>query len=166
MRARAFRISPSMLAQIAAIMGGLLVFLFLLTFSIAPYFASLPRKGATEAQFKAELDREAPRMLRHFGIPGVVIATVVNGAPSRIYAYGFANLERRQPMTPDTVFRVASISKSLTAWGVLRLVQDGKFSLDGSAQSYLRQWPLAPSVFPSKSITVRRLLNHTAGLNP
>jgi CubicO group peptidase (beta-lactamase class C family) len=155
-----------MLAQIAAIMGGLLVFLFLLTFSIAPYFASLPRKGATEAQFKAELDREAPRMLRHFGIPGVVIATVVNGAPSRIYAYGFANLERRQPMTPDTVFRVASISKSLTAWGVLRLVQDGKVSLDGSAQSYLRQWPLAPSVFPSKAITVRRLLNHSEGLNP
>ena len=137
-----------------------------MVYSIAPYFASRPAKGTSEAAFKTQLDRSAPRILRHFGIPGVVVATVVNGAPSMVYAYGFANVEQRQPMTPDTVFRVASLSKSVTAWGILRLVQNGRITLDGPAQRYVRHWPVPPSAFPSKAVTVRRLLNHTSGLNP
>ena len=155
-----------MIAQLGALGAGLAVFAFLMVYSIAPYFTSLPKKGEPEAAFKAQLDRSAPRILHHFGIPGVVIATVVNGAPSRVYAYGFANIEQRQPMTADTVFRVASISKSLTAWGVLRLVQDGRVDLDGPARRYLRHWPVPWSVYPSSGVTVRRLLNHTSGLNP
>jgi len=154
-----------MFAQLGAVATGVAVFAFLMTHSIAPYFASEPGKGASEAAFKAQLDRSAPRILRHFGVPGVVIATVVNGTPSWVYAYGFANVERRQPMTPDTVFRVASISKSVTAWGVLRLVQDGRIGLDEPARRYVRHWPVPPSPFPSDQVTVRRLLNHTSGLN-
>jgi CubicO group peptidase (beta-lactamase class C family) len=68
-------------------------------------------------------------------------------------------------MTPDTVFRVASISKSLTAWGVMHLAEQGQIDLDGPAERYLNRWPLAKSSFPTSAITVRRLLNHTAGLN-
>jgi CubicO group peptidase (beta-lactamase class C family) len=144
---------------------GFAAFLAVFILSIAPYFAFRPTKGASEAEFNAELDRTVPKILRHFHIPGVVIATVVNGAPSKIYAYGYANLERREPMTAATVFRVASISKSLTAWGVLRLAEQGKIRLDGPAQIYLEAWPLPPSPFPSSAVTVRQLLNHTSGLN-
>jgi CubicO group peptidase (beta-lactamase class C family) len=68
-------------------------------------------------------------------------------------------------MTPTTVFRVASISKSVTAWGVLRLAEQGKINLDSPAEAYLPTWPLPPARFPSREVTVRRLLNHTSGLN-
>ena len=146
--------------------AGIGVFIFLMSHSIAPYFANRPIKGAAEAAFKAQLDRSVPSILRNFDIPGVVVATVVNGAPSQTYAYGYANIERREPMRTDTVFRVASISKSLTAWGVLRLVQDGKVSLDAPAERFVRRWPVPPSAFPVRAVTVRRLLNHTSGLSP
>jgi CubicO group peptidase (beta-lactamase class C family) len=69
-------------------------------------------------------------------------------------------------MRIDTVFRVASLSKSVTAWGIMRLVEAGKVDLDKPAQDYLDRWPLPPSAFPSSAVTVRSLLNHTSGLNP
>ena len=141
------------------------MFAFLMIVSIGPYFAYSPRAGAPETDFKAQLDRSAPRILRHFGVPGVVITTIVNGSPSQTYAYGFADLERHTPMTTDTVFRVASLSKSLTSWGIMRLVQQGKVGLDRPAEQYLSAWPLARSAFPSKAVTVRELLSHTSGLN-
>jgi CubicO group peptidase (beta-lactamase class C family) len=161
-----FRLSASLLAQLGAVAVGIGVFVFLMSHSIAPYFANRPSKGAPESDFKAQLDRSVPAILSNFDIPGVVVATVVNGKPSRTYAYGYANIERRQPMRTDTVFRVASLSKSLTAWGVLRLVQDGKVSLDAPAERFVQRWPVPPSTFPAEAVTVRRLLNHTSGLNP
>jgi CubicO group peptidase (beta-lactamase class C family) len=158
------KISMSKIAPFAAICSGIVVFLFLMTYSIGAYFALRPTAGASEADFRRELDRSAPAILDHFGVPGVVVATVVNGAPSHIYAYGLADIRTHRPMRADTVFRVASISKSLTAWGVLHLVQQGKVDLDSPAEHYLAHWPLPASAFPSQAVTVRRLLNHTAGI--
>jgi CubicO group peptidase (beta-lactamase class C family) len=153
------------LAQILGLACGLGVFGFLLASTVGPYFQAGPPAGAPEAVFKAELDESAPRIIRHFHVPGVVISTVVDGAPSKAYAYGYADLATRRPMTVDTVFRAASISKSLTAWGVLRLAQTGKVGLDRPVARYLDRWPLASSAFPTDGVTVRRLLNHTAGVD-
>jgi len=164
-RSRALAPSPLAWTQIGAAAVGVVVFAFLMMFAISPYYAGVSARGGSEVLFKDALDRSAPAILGHFDIPGVVVATVVNGAPSHTYAYGYANLERRTPMTPDTVFRVASISKSLTAWGVMRLAEQGQIDLDGPAERYLNRWPLAISPFPTSAVTVRRLLNHTAGLN-
>jgi len=155
---------PGWPGAIAALSVGILIALYLLIHSMAAFYPSRPVTGSPEASFKAELDRRMPRLLRHFGIPGVVIATVVNGAPSRTYAYGFADREHDRRMTVDTLFSVASISKSVTAWGILRLVEAGKLDLDAPAQRYLPRWPLPPSQFPSRSVTIRRLLSHTAGI--
>ena len=161
----AARVSASAWTQIGAAAMGVAVFVFLMMFAISPYYAGVGVRGGTETMFGDELDRSAPAILSHFDIPGVVVATVVNGSPSHTYAYGYANLEHHVPMTPDTVFRVASISKSLTAWGVLRLAERGDLDLDGPAERYLTPWPLAKSPFPTSAVTIRRLLNHTAGLN-
>ena len=158
------RARPGWPAALAAVAGGVLVALYLLMHLLASFYPSRPVAGSSEAAFKAELDRRMPRLLHHFGIPGIVIATVVDGAPSRTYAYGFADREHRRRMTVDTVFSVASISKSVTAWGVLRLVEAGKLDLDAPAQRYLTPWPLPPSPFPSSAVTIRRLLSHTTGL--
>ena len=64
----------------------------------------------------------------------------------------------------DTVFQTASLSKWLTAWGVMALVEQGRLDLDAPVSRYLERWTLPPSVFDNKKVTARRLLSHTAGL--
>ncbi len=64
----------------------------------------------------------------------------------------------------NTVFQVASLSKFVSAIGVMRLVQEGKLDLDAPVSNYLKRWKLPPSSFDNDKVTVRRLLSHTAGL--
>ncbi|MEQ8486989.1 MAG: serine hydrolase domain-containing protein [Pseudomonadales bacterium] len=68
------------------------------------------------------------------------------------------------PVTADTRFQVASVSKWLTAWGVMTLVESGAVDLDAPVQDYLRRWRLPEGPFDNDGVTVRRLLSHTAGL--
>ena len=64
----------------------------------------------------------------------------------------------------DTAFQVASLSKWVTAWGVMALVEDGKVDLDAPIEAYLTRWSLPPSEFDHTGVTARRLLSHTSGL--
>lgn len=64
----------------------------------------------------------------------------------------------------NTIFQVASLSKFVSALGVMRLVQDGKLDLDTPASQYLTRWQLPKSDFDTNEVTIRRLLSHTAGL--
>jgi CubicO group peptidase (beta-lactamase class C family) len=64
----------------------------------------------------------------------------------------------------DTVFQVASLSKWVSAWGVLALVEQGRLELDAPIERYLTRWSLPPGDFDPEGVTVRRLLSHTAGL--
>jgi len=68
------------------------------------------------------------------------------------------------PIDRDTVFLTASMSKWLTANGIMKLVQDGKIDLDRPVSSYLTRWKLPPSEFDNDLVTTRLLLSHTAGL--
>ncbi len=63
-----------------------------------------------------------------------------------------------------TVFQVASVSKWVTAWGVLNLVEQGKLDLDRPVDKYLTRWHLPESDFDNRKVNVRRLLSHTSGL--
>lgn len=65
---------------------------------------------------------------------------------------------------PHTKFQVASLSKWLTAFGVMRLVEAGRLDLDAPVSRYLTRWRLPPSAYDNRQVTVRRLLSHTAGL--
>lgn len=69
-----------------------------------------------------------------------------------------------KPIDGDTRFQVASMSKWITAWGVMTLVDAGKLDLDKPVSLYLKRWQLPPSKFDNNRVTVRRLLSHTAGL--
>lgn len=64
----------------------------------------------------------------------------------------------------NTVFQVASLSKFVTAVGIMKLVELGKIDLDTPVSKYLTRWQLPPSEFDNEQVTVRRLLSHTAGL--
>ncbi|MYT68261.1 MULTISPECIES: non-ribosomal peptide synthetase [unclassified Streptomyces] len=102
----------------------------------------------------------APRlpMLRH-RVPGVGIAVIADGELRG--AWGFGTLAADDPARVDerTVFQVGSISKHVTALGVLALVQEGRLDLDTDVNRLLTGWRL-----PGDGVTLRHLLTHTAGL--
>ena len=78
-----------------------------------------------------------------------------------IAGYGVTRLDKLSPVTPQTVFQIASLTKPFTAMAVLMLVEDGKIELDAPASRYLVELPAAYS-----SITIRQLLTHTSGIAP
>jgi len=68
-----------------------------------------------------------------------------------------------KPVDRNTIFQVSSLSKWVSAVGVMKLVEDDKLDLDAPVSNYLKRWQLPPSEF-NNEVTVRRLLSHTAGL--
>lgn len=98
-------------------------------------------------------------------IPGLTIGVISNFELEWVKGYGMANKENNVPVTPTTLFQAASISKSLNAVGVLKLVQDKKIDLNEDINTYLSQWKFPyDTVAKGKPITVYHLLTHTAGL--
>ena len=69
-----------------------------------------------------------------------------------------------RPVDGNSLFQVASMSKWITAWGVMALVEQHRIDLDAPVSKYLTRWHLPPSEFDNDAVTVRRLLGHTAGL--
>lgn len=69
-----------------------------------------------------------------------------------------------KPVDRNTVFQVASLSKWVSAFGIMKLVENGKLNLDAPVGQYLHRWQLPPGTFDNEQVTVRRLLSHTAGL--
>jgi CubicO group peptidase (beta-lactamase class C family) len=97
--------------------------------------------------------------------PGLAVALVGDGRAAWAAGYGVADHATGQPVTPTTRFQAASVAKPVTAWGVLRLVEQGRIGLDEPVVGHLRRWCPPPSRFQADGITVRRLLSHTAGLS-
>ena len=115
-------------------------------------------------EFALQLDILLPELLQKYRVPGVAVALVQDGQLAWTKGYGLANEEAAIPVTAQTVFQTASISKSITAWGVMRLVEAGKIDLDAPVDDYLAHWHLPASEFDLNGVTVRRLLSHTAGI--
>lgn len=92
-------------------------------------------------------------------IPGAAIAVIKNGRVVKMKGYGLASVEFNAPVTSDTVFEIGSVSKQMTAAGIMLLVQDGKVSLDERISRYLPDTPEA-----WKDVTVRHLLTHSSGI--
>ena len=92
-------------------------------------------------------------------IPGLALAVVRNGTVVKMQGYGLANLDHDVPVTPDTVFELASVTKQFTATAIMKLVEEGKVQLDDPILWHL---PQGPETW--KAMTVRHLLTHTAGL--
>ncbi len=103
--------------------------------------------------------------MEHYKVPGVSVAFFDHGQILWTRAYGLADVAAKKPVTPDTLFQAASISKPVTALAALRLVQEGKLSLDEDVNVKLRTWKVPDNAFTEKEkVTVRRILSHNAGL--
>jgi CubicO group peptidase (beta-lactamase class C family) len=98
-------------------------------------------------------------------INGISIALIKDFKIEWAKGYGWADSAKQRPVTVNTLFQAGSISKSLNAVGILKLVQDGKLSLDSDINSYLKSWKFPyDSLSKGKKVTIANLLSHTAGL--
>lgn len=111
----------------------------------------------------ADLEDYIPARMREAGIPGLAIALIRDGEVVWTEGFGVANTITGEPVTPETVFEVASNSKVVTAYTALRLVEQGKLSLDEPLSAYLTQPWLPPSEYGDQ-ITLRHLASHSSGL--
>jgi CubicO group peptidase (beta-lactamase class C family) len=107
----------------------------------------------------------ALRALADSSTPGLAVALVCHGRVAWAAGYGVTDQATGEPVTSATRFQAASVSKPVTAWGVLRLVEQGRIGLDEPVIGHLRRWRPPQSPFQADGITVRRLLSHTAGLS-
>ena len=107
------------------------------------------------------LDRMA-----HFKVKGLCMAVVQNYQVVWAKGYGWADEENKLPVTSTTLFKPGSISKSLNAVGVLKLVQDKQLDLNKDINEYLKSWQFPyDSLSKGKKITLANLLSHTGGIS-
>ena len=91
--------------------------------------------------------------------PGCAVGAARGDAPLAAKAYGIADLEHNIPLTPQSVFYMASVSKQFMALSILLLERDGKLQLEDRVRTYLPELPEHAA-----GITIRQLLHHTSGL--
>lgn len=113
-------------------------------------------------------DRLFPELMRKYDVPGCAIAVAKDGRLVLARGYGLADVEADQPVQPDALFRIASLSKPITAAAVLALVERGRLSLDDKALDRLGSIePVEGDSMDPRfaQITIRHLLQHTAGFD-
>jgi len=98
-------------------------------------------------------------------ITGLSLAVIQDGKIVKAQGYGFTDKSGRTAVTTETLFQAGSISKPVAAVGALRLVQEGRLSLDADVNTQLRSWKVPENGFTKeKKVTLRRILAHSAGL--
>jgi len=105
--------------------------------------------------------------MEHYGIPGVSIAVIHEGKIAWTKGYGITDKESKVPVTEQTLFQAAATSMPVTAYGALQLAEANDLSLDENINSYLKSWKAPANEFTKdEQVTIRNILNHTAGIHP
>ena len=128
-----------------------------------PRFADPERARKLAAAFP-EIERQFTAWFERYKRPGAVMGIIVDGELVWVKTAGVQDTETRAPVTPDSVFRIASMTKSFTAMAVLKLRDEAKLSLDDPVSRYVPS--LAALPYPTKdspAITIRHLLTHSEG---
>jgi CubicO group peptidase (beta-lactamase class C family) len=128
-----------------------------------PQFADPDRARKLATAFP-EVERLFSAWVQQRHMPGAVVGILIDGELAWVKTAGVRELDGRAPVTPDTVFRIASMTKSFTALAILKLRDEGKLSLDDAVARYV---PAAADLpYPTKDspvLTIRHLLTHSEG---
>jgi serine beta-lactamase-like protein LACTB, mitochondrial len=120
------------------------------------YAAQQPQLAADK---RAQIETAVAKFMSSTHVPGLSVAIVENGQSEWASGFGFADLENNVPASEHTLFRLASISKPLTATGAMQLWERGQLDLDAPVQKYCPAFPKKES-----AITTREVLGHLAGI--
>jgi serine beta-lactamase-like protein LACTB len=121
--------------------------------------ASAARESKLPRAERAQIEDAISKFMSAKNVPGLAAAVVLNGEAVWSEGFGMADLENNVPVTPQTLFRLASVSKPITATAAMQLWEQGKLDLDAPVQKYC-------PAFPQKEwpITTRQLLSHLGGI--
>jgi CubicO group peptidase (beta-lactamase class C family) len=141
-----------------------------LSAQVAPTFKAPPARFA-DPDRRAKLEQAFPEIDRLFKdyasgahVPGAAWGIVIDGQLAHTGVTGYRDVPSWAPVTPDSVFRIASMTKSFTAIAILKLRDEGELSLDDPAEQYVPE--MKALVYPttdSPKITIRHLLSHAEG---
>ena len=112
--------------------------------------------------YEYELDSVLEEIMTRWGIPGLGVGIVKEGAIAYAKSFGVKSLETRASVQVDSTFCLASISKCFVASAVMQQVEQGKIELDAPLVSYLPYFKLDDERYPQ--ITIRQILSHTSGM--
>jgi CubicO group peptidase (beta-lactamase class C family) len=128
-----------------------------------PQFADADRRGKLASAF-ADIDRLFADYVKSSHVPGAAWGIVIDGELAHSGSAGVRDIVSNAAVNPDTVFRIASMTKSFTAMSILKLRDEGKLSLDDPAERYVPE--LRDLKYPTADaprITIRHLLTHSEG---
>ena len=118
--------------------------------------------SANQLDLDDRIDRFIISQMKTHHIPGLALAITHN--KQVLHVNGYSTAKNEPPVTPQTQFLIASVSKSFTAIAVMQLVEAGQINLDSPVQTYLPEFTLADRAIADK-ITIRHLLNQVSGLS-
>ncbi|PKQ00366.1 MAG: serine hydrolase [Alphaproteobacteria bacterium HGW-Alphaproteobacteria-13] len=125
--------------------------------------AAPPARALTKADVDAWLDGFMPFALERGNAAGAVVIVVKDGKPLTERGFGFADIARRRPVDPETtLFKQASVSKTITWTAVMQMVEAGRIELDKDINAYL---DFRIPAYDGKPVTMRNLMTHTAGFD-
>jgi CubicO group peptidase (beta-lactamase class C family) len=138
------------------------ILLALAAFAVVP--ATLPAQKAQSTDRWDSVRTVIRQQMTEQNLPSVSVAVAKDGKIIWEEAFGWADREKMIPATPNTMYSLASISKPMTATGLMTLVEKGKVDLDRPANDYLGVGKLTGLAGDASGATVRRVMSHTAGL--
>ncbi|MBC7187294.1 MAG: beta-lactamase family protein [Calditrichaeota bacterium] len=129
----------------------------------ATAFPQTAKKGSVDAKLSL-LEKWVEELIEYYHLPGVAVGIVHDQELMYAKGFGYADLSTKTPVTPRTLFRVASITKLFTATAIMQLRDAGKLALDDPVHKYLPWFTVQGQQPGWPPVTIRQLLTHTSGL--
>ena len=139
---------------------------FAAVFAEAFWFAHPAVVRGNLASIENHLVQKLNDASRNQRLGSAALVLVHDGKIAARHGFGVADDETRSPVKTDqTLYQMASVSKAVTAWGVMKLVEEGRLDLDEPVMRHLKRWRFPGSDAHRDKVTIRHLLSHTAGLD-
>jgi len=119
---------------------------------------------SSNSEFKNQLDEKIDGLLNTFHVPGIAIGIISNESVDYIIR-GKSDYWKGVQLSENSLFQIASMSKTHCAFAIMKLVQEGLVHLDVPIETYLTRWTLPESGFDNSGVTIRRILCHASGLS-
>lgn len=130
----------------------------------ACFLAAFSVISCSQTSKEEVLNSNLETIVKNYEAVGLAVAAVKDGKIIYSNTFGYKDLDAKTPLQESDIFRIASISKSFTALGIMQMVEQGKIDLEGDVSKYVGFDVKNPN-FPDKVITMRMLLSHTSSIN-
>jgi cyclic peptide transporter len=137
-----------------------LLFYILSTYSLPLFANENPESGSVSF---TEIEKKVQELMEEGDIPGLSLVIVNGEQPVYVKGFGYADIKKQEPVTPDTLFELCSTSKAFTALAILKLEREGLVNLDDPVSKYL-EWFFVTYKGEKRKITLRQVLHQTSGI--